>query len=391
MKEQINHYIDSITSELLAMADEIFDNPEMGFKEYKACKLLTAWLQKNGFAVTTGVGGVETAFRAVYERGSNGPSIGLLCEYDALPMGHGCGHHMQGPVILGAAAALMKSSAGDQPFKLVVYGTPAEEILLGKPEMLKGGCFKDIDLAFMMHSGANTSIITRSLTGVNLRVVFQGRHAHDTAAPWMNRSGFDAMILALEGVGLLRGHIKDGVRLFQSVNDCIGIPSNHDSSRASANFSVRTYQAEDVPELEERLRAILNGAAMMTETRAAIEKTLEVMGTNPSHTLNGILLSNAEILNAPQIIPERKGGGSNDFANITHLMPGATIYVAFVPAGTASHTQEWLDAGKSPTAHASIVLGAKILAGGCADLIQRPELVKKAREEFVVWRRDRLD
>ena len=58
------------------------------------------------FAVERGVAGVETAFRAIYHPGNGGLNIGLLCEYDALPeIGHACGHQLQGPSILAAAAA----------------------------------------------------------------------------------------------------------------------------------------------------------------------------------------------------------------------------------------------------------------------------------------------
>ena len=40
------------------------------------------------------MGGVETAFRATIETGV-GPTIAILCEYDALPgIGHACGHNV---------------------------------------------------------------------------------------------------------------------------------------------------------------------------------------------------------------------------------------------------------------------------------------------------------
>ena len=60
-----------------------------------------------GFQVEKGIAGLPTAFRAVYEQGQGGPSFGLLAEYDALKdIGHACGHHMQGPSVIGAALAL---------------------------------------------------------------------------------------------------------------------------------------------------------------------------------------------------------------------------------------------------------------------------------------------
>ena len=45
----------------------------------------------------------------------------------------------------------MKEHAGDKPFSVVVYGTPAEETAHGKLRMLEQGCFQDIDVALMMH------------------------------------------------------------------------------------------------------------------------------------------------------------------------------------------------------------------------------------------------
>ena len=114
--------------ELLRIADYICDNPEVGLKEYKASVFLSEYLRQNGFSVELGVGGLDTAFRAVWENGTGGPSIGFLCEYDALEgIGHGCGHHLQGPSVAGAAVALRETLSPEQPCTIVIYGTPAEE------------------------------------------------------------------------------------------------------------------------------------------------------------------------------------------------------------------------------------------------------------------------
>ena len=131
-------------------------HPEYRGKEYQACDLLTKYLTDNGFSVEKSVGGYETSFRAEWKHGEGGPVIGILCEYDALEgLGHGCGHHMQGPSCLGAAVAL-KECAGEEPFTLVVYGTPAEETLGSKCDMIKNGCFHELDAAFMMHGSPTT-------------------------------------------------------------------------------------------------------------------------------------------------------------------------------------------------------------------------------------------
>ena len=103
MKQRLFDAVDRLLDRLTAMSDDIFDHPESGCEEVYASGLLTGLLEENGFAVERGVGELPTAFRAVYENGAGGPSIGLLCEYDALEgIGHACGHHMQGPACLGA-------------------------------------------------------------------------------------------------------------------------------------------------------------------------------------------------------------------------------------------------------------------------------------------------
>lgn len=147
MKEALFEVIDRLGGELTALSDDISDHPEVGYEEYRASGLLCDLLEREGFAVERGIAGIPTAFRAVYENGVGGPSMGLLCEYDALEgIGHACGHHTQGPCAVGAALAV-KETVKDQPYKLVIYGTPAEETVGGKIQMKERGCFQDIDVA----------------------------------------------------------------------------------------------------------------------------------------------------------------------------------------------------------------------------------------------------
>ena len=131
MEEKLFKQIENMQEKLTEMSDYIHDHPEWGGKEYQAQKLLTEELERSGFQMERGIGGLETAFRAEYCVGTGGPVIGLLCEYDALEgLGHGCGHHMQGPACLGAAFAV-KECLKEVPYILVVYGThPAPSDIL---------------------------------------------------------------------------------------------------------------------------------------------------------------------------------------------------------------------------------------------------------------------
>ncbi|MBK6841414.1 MAG: hypothetical protein IPG88_03690 [Gemmatimonadetes bacterium] len=115
--------------ELQAMSDDLTRNPEVGFKETRSVKLLTDWLTSHGFAVEHNVAGLSTAFIARYTKGTPGPTLGIIVEYDALRGTtrdyHGDQHSAQGPVGLAAAVAVAEFlTSSKTPGTVTVYGTP---------------------------------------------------------------------------------------------------------------------------------------------------------------------------------------------------------------------------------------------------------------------------
>ena len=384
---QANACVDAQAPELTKMADTIFDHPEIGPHEVFASKLLTDYLEAHGFTVTRGVGGLETAFRAVWKNGEGGPNMGLLCEYDALPgMGHGCGHQMQGPGILGAAVAIQKA-AGTRPFTLTVYGTPGEENISGKYIMIQNGCtFEELDVALMMHGGPATQTDIKCLANAEYDLIYHGKAAHAALKPEAGRSSLDAMCLAFHGMECLREHVTDDVRLHYNITDGGGTAANVVPSLTKAQVMVRANTVKAVKELMVRLEKIFQGAAMMTETtvEAKVGKILD--NKIPNLQLNDVLMKYAHQLQAPNCQPPRQRTGSTDFANVMHRVPGSCIRVAFVPDGTSSHSPEFIAAGKSQEAHQAVVFGAKILADTVLELIDDPAELASIQKEF----RDRL-
>ena len=99
--------------------------PNLGMQEFKSSALLIKTLEEEGFKVEKGVAGMPTCFVATW--GSGKPVIGILGEFDALPMisqkaltpfrspvvdgapGHGCGHNMMGTAGIAAAIAVKRS------------------------------------------------------------------------------------------------------------------------------------------------------------------------------------------------------------------------------------------------------------------------------------------
>src|SRR6476661_8368984 len=148
-KNRIATEVDRHAPGLIEASHRIHDNPELLFEERFAAELLCDMLEGAGLAVERGAYGLETAFAA--RAGSDGPTIAVLCEYDALPgIGHGCGHNIIATAGLGAgiAAAALADEVGG---RLVVLGTPAEEGGGGKIHMGEAGAFEGVDAALMVH------------------------------------------------------------------------------------------------------------------------------------------------------------------------------------------------------------------------------------------------
>ena len=387
MKDALFQNIDEKGEPLTGMADYIFDHPEYDGKEYEAAKLLTDYLKENGFTVEMGVGGYETAFRAVYENkgdaadGTYMPSIGILCEYDALiGLGHGCGHHMQGPACLGAAVAIKETCTG-LPYRLVVYGTPAEETKGAKCTMIKNGCFHDIDVAFMMHGSPTTCTDVKCLADQSFKVTFHGKRAHAALAPEQGRSAFDALLIAFNGIEFLREHVPDDTRMHYTVTQLPG-PANVVPVEAVGKFHLRSFSKSNLEKVVARFHDIIKGAALIAGVTYEVEQTSDYYNKIPVLKLNELLMENARLAGAPRLSPPRERTGSTDFGNVMYEVPGSCIRVAFVPEGTSSHSQEFIDAGKTEGAHNCVIYGAKSIAGAALDLIQDPSLMDAVKAEF---------
>ena len=63
LKKKVRENTDAVRGKIVEIAAYIFDNPEIGYEEHKACALLTSELGKHGFEVTKGVAGLPTAGR----------------------------------------------------------------------------------------------------------------------------------------------------------------------------------------------------------------------------------------------------------------------------------------------------------------------------------------
>lgn len=143
--EVIDQAVERARPTMDRLASELWQLAELSLQEVRSARLIMGILQEEGFTITSkGTASVPTAFIA--EWGTDGPILGVLAEYDALPglgnepvphqeprkdsvaSGHGCGHNLLGSAAIGAAIALKNVMAEHHvPGTLRVYGCAAEE------------------------------------------------------------------------------------------------------------------------------------------------------------------------------------------------------------------------------------------------------------------------
>lgn len=389
LKKLLGEVIEMHRAELCKMADLIYDFAEKSAEEYKSMELLTDYLQNEGFTVERGIA-LDTAFRATWDNcrasvddeGENtAPVLGILVEYDALEdIGHACGHHMQGPAGIGAAIAI-KDVMKDYPFKLVIYGTPAEETLGGKIVMLDAGYMKELDLALMSHGSPNTSVDEKCMALENFVVTFHGVKSHAAISPDEGRSALDAALLSFHAIEMLREHVKDDTRMHYTIRNAGG-PPNVVPDLTVAEYTLRSYSTSYLNTVVERFYNILKGAALMTDTTYDTQRDLPFKSKIVCYSVNDLLMKNAAYEKAPSIAAPRKKTGSTDFGNVLYEIPGSCIRIAFTKPDAQPHSQEYLEAGKTDKAHDAICYAAKIMADTFCDVITTPGLLTQIKEEF---------
>ena len=385
MKKRFFEYIDSNLSSLTALSDDLHDHPEEGFEEFYACEVLCKRLEDCGFKVEKGTGGLETAFRAEYEYGTGGPVIGFLGEYDALAnLGHGCGHHLQTPAAIGAAMAI-KELYKDSPYKLVIYGTPAEETRGGKIYMANAGCFTELDLVLSNHTGRQTGGCGANSALCSSVIEWTGTAAHAGGSPEKGRSALDAMMLAFHGLECMREHVRTGCRVHYTVNEGTGA-ANIVHPKASARVTLRSGDKVYLEDMVRRMRKVIEGSAMMTETEVKITTDPMFYDIVPNYALDKAVAANARACGAPHIEDHTEaeltnaGGGASDYGNVSYAAPGIMFTTYFCEA--PGHTPEFVSMGKTKFAHDYLRNCACIMAGIVYDFLTDGDFRREVTEEY---------
>ncbi len=381
LKEAAQRAIDQISEDLRATSLSIHGNPELGFQEHHAHRVLTDYLEQNGFAVTRGAYEMPTAFRAV--AGNGEPTVAVLCEYDALPeIGHACGHNLI--AVTGVAAGMaVKEVVGEENGTVVVLGSPAEEGGGGKILMIERGAFESVDVALLLHPSPHDGI-RGVLTGVQrCTVEYFGRNAHAAARPEEGLNALDALVLAYNAISVLRQQITPDARIHGVITKG-GVRPNIIPDHTAADFLVRATDDARLEDLRRRVQACFEGAATATGCRVEVqwsERPYRPMATNG--TLARAFHENAALMgwSLPSPDQEIPVGASSDMGNVSHVVPSIQPTYA-IPCEAGNHNAGFTAAAATPEAHAAALRAAKALAMTALDALFRPDVLDAARHDF---------
>jgi amidohydrolase len=380
LKLEVEQSVESHKQQLVQLSLNIHDNPELGFKEEKAAAWLTSYLEDNEFHVERGIAGLPTAFRATY--GQESPRIALLAEYDALPkVGHGCGHNIIGVSAVGAGVA-SKHAVDQLGGSIVVMGTPGEEVLGGKIDMVKAGAFTEIDVAMIVHPDTRNMPTQEALAASTLEVEFFGRPAHAAGQPHKGINALDAMVLAFTSINSLRQHIRGDARIHGIITDG-GEAPNIVPAHSAATFLVRALDDDYLTELKDRVLNCFMGASMASGARLEYRwknRTYAPMKNNM--TLAGLFKQNLESLGRNvEEFDRRFGLGSTDMGNVSQVVPSIHPTIAIAPHEVLLHSPEFATATISEAGHDGLLDAAKAMAMTVVDILQ-PGMIDKIRQEF---------
>ena len=349
-------------------------DPETGWQEVRAHRMLTTLLSERGFDVDARAGGLDTAFHA---RMGGGPlHVAFVAEYDALPgLGHACGHNLIAAAAIGAALMVQEADRG-RALTVHVLGTPAEEGGGGKIVMMEAGEFDGLDAALMMHPGPVDAPRAEPMAVAHWRVTYHGVSAHAGTYPHLGVNAADAFTVAQVAIGLLRQQLPSTARVHGVVTTA-GTAPNAIPDTASGRWYVRARTLAELCDIETRIRACFQAGAVGTGCELEVE--LESAPYSEFRTDDEMLdmfVANAALLGRDMTAEAPEGAAamasaSTDMGNVSQVLRAIHPYLGIDSLPAVNHQREFADAAVGPAADAALRDGATALAWTALDLAGR--------------------
>lgn len=385
MIKEILNEIDLKKQELIDISKYIWENPELGYQEFKAKEVLTNYLEKEGFEVDRDVANIETAFMAVKNGKGKGPRIAIMSEYDALPqIGHACGHNLFSVSSIGAAVGIGKV-IDKLDGSIVVVGTPAEEGTVpnagAKAILIEKGVFDNIDAAMMCHAEGRTIVERQLVAAATSDVVFTGKPAHAGGSPHEGINALTAGVLTINNINSLRQHFLPRVIINPIITEG-GVAQNTIPDKCVMKFSIRADKKVVLYDVLKTVEKCIKAAALVTGCTYKINMDNNIYeDLTPNHELSNSFKSALDILGVSYTDFE-SANYAWDVGNISYVCPVIAPYIKIGSESLVGHTEEFKKASNSQDGFSGMIIGAKAMALTTLDYLTSVGLRNRVQEEF---------
>jgi aminobenzoyl-glutamate utilization protein B len=307
---------------------------------------------------------------------------------------------------------------------LRLYGTPAEETVIGKVYMTLDGQFNDLDACLHWHPGTQNKVTYSSSKAlISAKFTFTGLPAHSSVSPDKGRSALDGVELMSVGANYMREHIKETSRIHYVITNG-GAQPNVVPATAQVWYYVRANAHPDVESLFDWLTDIALGAAKMSRTKVQVQVDTDCHEILPNLPLSKLILKNFQKVGPPVFdqadldlakqlqtllrdefgLKEAKplndkveelpampdaNAGSTDVGDISWHVPTSGLSTVCFAAGSPGHSWQNVAAIGSPIGHKGMMIAAKVLALSAVDLLQDPQTLQEAKADFDKRMKDR--
>lgn len=386
MREVILKHLDENKDFYKDVAQYIWENPEIGFQEYKASEKLMDILEKEGFEIEKKAAGLDTAFIATKKGNGDGPTLAIMSEYDALVgIGHACGHNLFSVSSVAAAIALGKVM-DKVPGTLKLIGTPAEEGCVSnagaKAIMIREGAFEGVDAAMMCHAEGRNIVRRCLVASAVLKVTFYGKPAHAGGSPHEGINALTAGNLMINNINGIRQQFLPRVIVNPIIEEG-GIGANTIPDKCVLSLSVRADKKAVLKDVLEKIENCAKAGALVTGCTYECESDKEIFeDLIPNEALSKAFQNVFDELGVDYLEKE-EANYAWDVGNVSYVCPTIGPYIKIGPETLVGHTDGFKEASNSDEGYNGMILGAKAMALTALDYLTNEELQKEAKEEFL--------
>lgn len=361
LKAAVCGAIDARRDEIVALGEEIFCQPELGYKEHRTAERIARAFRDLDLRPETGL--AVTGVKAYLPGRADGPTVCVIGELDSILVrdhlqadpvtgaAHACGHNAQLAMMLGAGMGLAGAGAMDQlGGRAVLFAVPAEEyvevdyrlglrregkieLLGGKQELVRIGAFDDVDMAMMIHTTSNPDdgkfALSASSNGFLAKQArFLGREAHAGGAPHKGINALNAATLALSAIHFQRETFRDqdSIRVHPIITrggDLVNVIP-HD---VSMEMYVRGKTTEAIEDASHKVDRALRAGALALGASVAITTVPGYLPLANDPNLATIFKGNAaQLVGEQSIVQIGHRSGSTDMGDLTQIMPALHPY-----------------------------------------------------------------